>query len=200
MNKFCKLLTGILSTAVLCACSANESKADKDSNAETSLTSDSVATTQIEETGPVAVLNTPDLAFAEVCGNVKSVKMNNTTLQFDEEGNLTSGLQRLKRDKEGRISKWGYDEYFVTWENDRPKTYKVRESDGGTMTHTYFYDKDGCITKEIIYYDLPGDEQFEETVTYTYDKDSFDDRGNWITRTCNYKTGSEKQKRTITYY
>lgn len=192
-------LSVLLMSAGCWSCSGNSSNQASDSAAP-----DKADLSATEETVQSDLLVTSDLAYAELKGKVKSVQNENSDdkIEFDENGTIKSGLPRLKRDEDGRVSSWGYDEYFVTWENGLPKTFTIRESDGGESCTTYIYDTDRRLVKASIACEYPGSDPFTEERTYTYTSDSFDSCGNWVKRNVvsNQPGVSFEETRHIEYY
>lgn len=164
------------------------------------------ADTAIIAEAKAPLLETPDLTYFQVKGNVRSIKTKGIEgiVVFDKEGQLkaSGGFSRLKRDSEGHISSWGYDEFFVTWENSKPKTYKIRESDGGESITTYYYNERGQLSKAERHGEYPGEDAWDEIRNYSYNSQSFDSCGNWVKRTVtsNQHPDSFIEERTITYY
>lgn len=197
MKKYLLITSIIVLFLTSCSNKAKNSESEADS-----VKSDSATIVENEETVTPEILDTPDLRYAELKGNVKSVQTEGyeDLITFNKDGMVESGLPRLKRDSEGRISEWGYSEYFLTWEGDYPKTYTIRESDGGTSQTTYTYDEKGLLIKAKIHSEYPGEEVWDETRQYTYD--SFDPHGNWTIRNVvsNQEGASYTEARTITYY
>lgn len=197
--KFSIALSVLLMGVGCWSCSGNSSNQVNDTTA-----TDKSAMPATEETVQSALLVTSDLTYAELNGKVKSVlnKNSDVKIEFDENGTIKSGLPRLKRDEEGRVSSWGYDEYFVTWENGLPKTFTIRESDGGESCTTYIYDNDRRLVKASIACEYPGSDPFTEERTYTYTSDSFDSCGNWVKRSVvsNQPGVSFEETRHIEYY
>lgn len=166
------------------ACSGKQSGTNSDS-----------ATTDTAQVETKEVLkesfSTPDLTFAEVTGHVK--KITNTfdnkeyvLFEFDDDGFYKSGsclehVRKLKRDEENRIIGGDNGYYVVTWENGRVKQTITNESDGTLLTDTFYYDEKGNLTKMESLSDGP-DGEYSYTLTYSYDPDSFDEHGNWVSR------------------
>lgn len=157
---------------------------------------------------------TPDLEFFELHGPVKSMRMNENTYSFSEQGQLVriDGYDPFKvtfndgytpqidmrRNKDGYINQMGGWECGTefTWKNGKI----VKESGGAEAfywEYAYTYDDDGNITcrkgKEGEWDD------YEKKVEYNYSYPERDAFGNWTKRV---GTGTEKitTNRTITYY
>ncbi len=178
----------------------------------TASATDSTATAT-DSVAAIAQLTTPDLTFAEVKGNVKTVANTDPQygeshiFEFDAEGNLikcsTYENAKYKRDSEGQIIAIDvYDEEFAyIWENARPSVNTINEPDGTTLTYQFEYDSNGALIKTTGTSDGP-DGVSTWTETYTYGPDSFDDHGNWISRTV-YNSDINQTvtaTRKITYY
>ena len=160
---------------------------------------------EVAEAPEVQEFTTPDLTLLEVKGHVKSVQKEgyDDKTTFNAEGLIeaTGNYARLKRDSDGRISSWGYDEYFVTWENNLPKTFKTRESDGSVSIDTYTYDESGLLVKSETNAEYPGDESWHGVYTYTYSPEDFDAHGNWLKRQAKSVDGKNyTEARVIEYY
>lgn len=199
-----KLFFFITTVTMLASCTSKTSSNDTDCEAK----ADTVTITEVKEVqaSHLNLLETPDLTYFQVKGNVRSIKTKGVEdmVTFDKEGQLKASgeFSRLKRDPKGYISSWGYDEYFVTWENSKPKTYKIRESDGGESITTYYYNEKGQLSKAEQHSEYPGEDVWNEIRNYSYNPKSFDSHGNWVKRTVtsNQHPNSYIEERTITYY
>lgn len=125
---------------------------------------------------------------------------------FDSEGKVVShdsyDFNRLKRDENGQIVSWGYDEYAVEWKNGKPYKFTIRESDGGISAETYEYNSKGQLVKQTTLYDYPGDEPSTDVVEYSYSDKEIDEHGNWLNRTArrDNPASSWKEHRVIVYH
>ena len=199
-----KLFFFITTVTMLASCTSKTSSNEANSEAK----ADTVIITKVEEAkaNHLNILETPDLTYFQVKGNVRSIKTKGVEdmVTFDKEGQLKASgeFSHLKRDSEGHISSWGYDEYFVTWENSKPKTHQIRESDGGESITTYYYNKKGQLSKAEQHSEYPGEDAWDEIRNYSYNSNSFDSCGNWVKRTVtsNRHPDSFIEERTITYY
>lgn len=197
MNKTFFLLATIALTFSACGGNSGTSSSDN-------INADTTATEQI--TTPEA-FTTPDLAFYDVTGHVKSINYPNTetTVEFDADGKVLRhtyyDLTRLTRDNDGRMIKWGYDEYEIVWDGNRPASFTTRESDGTTITETFSYDDNGRVLKSVTEYDSP-DINTKMNYTYTYNENDFDDHGNWISRSVTNSDANQTdtETRKIIYY
>lgn len=170
--------------------------------------------TETESVPPAAPeLVTPDLTLADVKGPVATVYITDAdgnrydTYQFDAEGNIvkhaftSDDFKRVKRDDQGQITGWGYDEYTVEWKDGKPVKFGTRESDGGTSTSTYEYNAEGQRVKSTTLNDFPGDEPFTVILEYSYSPTDVDEHGNWTKRTVKSSDPATTftEKRVITY-
>lgn len=150
---------------------------------------------------------TPDLAFFELRGNVRTCVTNyipgfthldkSITLEFSEDGEwINRGslpapycYASVGRNAEGYIVKFDYDsqddstfEFSFKWSNDKV----VKENGRGWewMNESNFvYSSSGFLSSVRI---SSADEGNEGDGHFTYIYDSFDDFGNWTRRTCKY--------------
>ncbi len=162
---------------------------------------------------------TPDLAFLEVKGRVKSVIYDNKRkAYFDEQGNLTKyctefssthnidedgGFDEVDDNGNVKVQLTRDDKGYITATYDGPgggeffeyDTVAIRLTlrgggDGGYWIATKFgIDNEGYPTASTIESDL-GEETATEPTRITYDKT--DNRGNWLKR--------DHEQRTIEYY
>lgn len=164
---------------------------------------------------------TPDLAFFELHGPVKTLKCGTYethTYKFDEEGNLekidgynpftvdiySSGYEnpiRYSRNSRGQITE------EQGWESQRIYTWNgehLSRSEGGaegySSTISYHYDGRGFMTYEDCNSEWYGGEECETYhISYTYIE--IDHYGNWVERTAVYSNGRrETERRKIEYF
>lgn len=204
-KKYCLCLIAALALS-LTSCGGNGRSSQEDT-----VTVDSVTNAQNETEFISDEFSTPDLAFADVRGHVARVYFTNdenenqNIFKFDSEGKIEShdyyDFKRLKRDDKGQIVEWGYEEYFVEWEDGRPLKFTIRESDGGESTASYEYNSKGQLIKTTTLYDFPGDEPSTEIVEYSYSDTYIDKHGNWISRNAKKLNpeSSWKEHRVIEY-
>ena len=156
---------------------------------------------------------TPDLAFFELKGPVKSVSSNynmseagfKKSISFTEDGTAVAPKGVKFKRSNGKITSVSYYEsYMSDWLGD---SYSINAEgkiissvysgiDGGGRSK-YSYDDQGLLIKESSSGACEG-EPYYENVTYNYQ--SFDDYGNWTKRVAKSSYGTTTQIRNITYY
>ena len=203
----------LLAALAMCiaAVSCGNSKSDKVENDVASQDSLPVADTVVveaEEVAPEPVFITPDLAFMEVHGHVKSVEFpGGRKAKFDENGKLVdyateysgpNGVQ-IGRDEDGYIvstydgpggsAMFGYDKENV-------RLNLTAAGDGAYYSECHIeYDEEG----NIIRYNFVDEDMAEETRDeWSMDVSvvSKDEYGNWI----ELKVDDQTVKRKIEYY
>lgn len=170
----------------------------------------------------------PDLAFAELRGHVKSCRWSDDSrdqlhdfLEFDYSGNLLPfNGYKFYRDNSGQIAVVKFrerndmDNYFIydfNWLNGKLISYSYEGWE--TLTKgKYYYDSDGLLTKETS---EDGESDCTTETTLKFYGYEFDEMGNWIKRhvdasyetRCGYdemetysNSSSYVESRTITYY
>ena len=185
----------------------------KDNNAGSSGLVENADKVGSEENSGVArdVFVTPDLAFFDLRGHVKSCSGSDNLFftqsgihNFTESGTLIgevneeNGFEQLPLSREnGIIAYADRGHYAFSYSSDEGKLekYIYRHMNEGYDV-TYIYDSnDYCIGEKIDYYD----EMYENiirTENVTYTDIEYDSHGNWTSRIRN----GEEQYRNITYY
>lgn len=150
-------------------------------------------------------LQTPDLTFFGLKGNVKSLTDEiGNTYNFTKDGKLDLPESQIKRDDSGRITSFTVDELTteVSWDSDG----NVAETNLPGQKTTFTYDDRGLLLTSYTEVDS------WELSIYKYLK--FDDKGNWTERErswIGFSNGVEEgedpiyknkevEKRTIAYY
>ena len=203
----------LLAALAMCiaAVSCGNSKSDKVENdvaCQDSLPVADTVVVEAEEVAPEPVFITPDLAFMEVHGHVKSVEFpGGRKAKFDENGKLVdyateysgpNGVQ-IDRDEDGYIvstydgpggsAMFGYDKENV-------RLNLTAAGDGAYYSECHIeYDEEG----NIIRYNFVDEDMAEETRDeWSMDVSvvSKDEYGNWI----ELKVDDQTVKRKIEYY
>lgn len=213
MNR--KLFFSYAVAALLCACSANASKADASSDMEDEAAAESASL--VEESDESKEFESVDLGCFELKGHVKKlVVIENDfkiTYSFSKEGELKSvtndskDVYTLSRGDDGELVVSSDD--AVTIDNYAVDDAKLEEnviqlsmkwgSDGGLSYQTvYEYDDKGNVVKETTTVeDEEGESDVYECVVKTLSTDS---HGNWTSRKLVGKDSEYVVKRTIEYY
>ena len=206
--KVLAFLLAIASMFVVFSCTqkSNEVKADNEKAVADTIVEDSIVAEDVVEPEPIFV--TPDLAFMEVHGHVKSVVYpNGRKAVFDEKGNLIdyateySGENKVHigRDDEGYIVSTydgpGGSESF-DYDKENVRLALTAAGDGAYYSECHLeYDKDG----NVIRYNFV-DEDRAEDIHDEWSADveivKKDEHGNWI----ELKSGEASVKRTIEYF
>ncbi len=205
MKKINFILT--IATIALTACSNGTKNGTESISDSVTPSEDSV----MVETTATETFTTPDLTFAEVKGHVKKItelfdNKEYTLFEFDEKGTYKSGsrleiVKNIKRDKDNYIIGGDNGYFIVKWEDGKVKQTIFNESDGTLLTDTFSYNEDGNLIKTVSSSEGP-DGDYTTTLTYSYDSNSFDENGNWVTRTVHSSDKSIKpyqEKRKIYY-
>ena len=191
-----------------CSPKASETEnADEIAVADT-VGNDSIVAESVVEPEPEPVFITPDLAFMEVHGHVKSVEYpNGRKARFDELGNLVdyateySGKNEVMigRDDDGYIiSTYDGPGGSESFDYDRRKVRLIRTASGDGSLYsecTFVYDENG----NVIRYDFEDKdfaEDYESVWSIEVEIVSKDEQGNWT----ELKSGDATVKRTIVYY
>lgn len=203
----------LLAALAMCiaAVSCGNSKSDKVENdvaIQDSLPVADTVVVEAEEVAPEPVFITPDLAFMEVHGHVKSVEFpGGRKAKFDENGKLVdyateysgpNGVQ-IDRDEDGYIvstydgpggsAMFGYDK-------EKVRLNLTAAGDGAYYSECHIeYDEEG----NIIRYNFVDEDMAEETRDeWSMDVSvvSKDEYGNWI----ELKVDDQTVKRKIVYY
>ncbi|MBO7134496.1 MAG: hypothetical protein J6W06_10125 [Bacteroidales bacterium] len=191
-----------------CSPKANETEnADEIAVADT-VGNDSIAAVSVAEPEPEPVFITPDLAFMEVHGHVKSVEYaGGRKAVFDEKGNLVdyateySGENKVMigRDDDGYIISTydgpGGSESF-DYDKENVRLVLTAAGDGAYYSECHIeYDAEG----NVVRYNFVDEDMAEETKDeWSMDVEivSKDEQGNWT----ELKTGDATVKRNIIYY
>ena len=169
---------------------------------------DSIVAESVAEPEPEPVFITPDLAFMEVHGHVKSVEYpNGRKAFFDEKGNLVdyateySGKNEVMigRDDDGYIVSTydgpGGSEMFG-YDKEKVRLVLTAAGDGAYYSECHIeYDAEG----NVVRYNFVDEDMAEETRDeWSADVEivSKDEQGNWT----ELKSGDATLKRTIVYY
>ena len=194
--------------AVSCAGSKSD-KADNDEVIQDTLpVSDTVVVADAEEIVQEPVFITPDLAFMEVHGHVKSVVYpSGRKAVFDENGKLVkyateySGENEvlISRDDDGYITSTydgpGGSESF-DYDKEKVRLIMTAAGDGAYYSECNIeYDKEG----NVVMYNFVSEDMAEETRDeWTQDVEIVkkDEHGNWI----ELKAGEARLKRKIEYF
>lgn len=208
------LLLNIMAFAVLAMLVSCGGKSEVASSEEEQNVEAAVETAQAEEAVEETVefgdeyFITPDLAFMEVFGHVKSIKYTNgAKAEFDTEGNLVDYATQYSGGNEVMINR--DDDGFIISTYDGPGGSAGFDYDRENMRRSLSYNGDGAYSSEFKYvYNEEGDlirfdcidvDEVEET-SNEYEIEvkilSRDDRGNWTKR----KYGEVEEERTIVYY
>ena len=191
-----------------CSPKASETEnADEIAVADT-VGNDSIVAESVVEPEPEPVFITPDLAFMEVHGHVKSVEYpNGRKARFDELGNLVdyateySGKNEVMigRDDDGYIISTydgpGGSESF-DYDKENVRLVLTAAGDGAYYSECHIeYDAEG----NVVRYNFVDEDMAEETKDeWSMDVEivSKDEQGNWT----ELKSGDATVKRTIVYY
>lgn len=191
--------------ALLSACSNNSNR--KPSAVEKQ------ATTVADTT----ILTSPDLTFFELHGNVDTLITEYDTLHFDRQGRLltVNGMDPFQINKlevmgdmfleytrtNGYITGENRMEGHVDYHWDKGQlTGSEWAAEGWTGRDTYHYNSNGLLISMTISQQEFGEQVEAITATYTYN--SFDDHGNWTSRSINSNApeGNTNETREIRYY
>lgn len=191
------------------SCSGASSTGGNDSTA-----TDTIATSATEDSiqAQPELLVTPDLTLFEVKGNVKEIKVDGLDdflggdAKFNENGELThygnnnDKLSNVKRDQDGRLTKFLTSEWItIKWDAEKPVSV-TRDINEGTWTETYTYGDDGLTIKILCRYIYLGETDETYTATITYPQDAFDEKGNWVKRVIKHPDRTITEVREIIYY
>lgn len=195
--------------AVLSCGNGKTDNAENDGvNENNQLANDTANTIEIEDVVAEPVFVTPDLAFMEVHGHVKSVEYaNGRKAVFDEKGNLVDYATEYSGDNEVMIGR--DDDGYIVSTYDGPGGSEMFDYDKEKMRLTLTGAGDGAYYSEcnieyddsgnVVGYNFVSEDMAEET------RDEWsaevvivskDEHGNWT----ELKSGEASVKRKIAYY
>ena len=171
--------------------------------------------------------NTPDLAYYQLKGAVKTLMQGNDTIQFDANGTITSvngkdlfalenpyremneeegsfiDIAKWTRNEQGQIAKIALleSEDEITWENGKV-AYVTGEGEGMNYKISYTYDEDGNLIEltEAFWGNYDGAADEAEVYKTTFRILEKDASGNWIKRERTSSDYTSEETRTIIYY
>ena len=191
-----------------CSPKASETEnADEIADADT-VANDSIVVESVAEPEQEPVFITPDLAFMEVHGHVKSVEYaNGRKAIFDEKGNMIKYVTEYSGDFEVMIGR-DDDGYIVStydgpggsemfdYDKENVRLIQAAAGDGSLYSECNFdYDEEG----NVIRYNFVDEDMAEESRDEWYmdvEIVSKDEQGNWT----ELKAGEATVKRNIAYY
>ena len=195
--------------AVVSCAGSKSDKTDNDGVVQDTLpVSDTVVVADAEEAVPEPVFITPDLAFMEVHGHVKSVVYpNGRKAVFDEKGNLVDYATEYSGENEVNIGR--DDDGYIVSTYDGPGGSEMFDYDKKNIRLAMTAAGDGAYYSEChIEYDAEGnavrynfvDEDMAEDTRDEWSVDvtitSKDEQGNWI----ELKVEDRTVKRKIEYF
>lgn len=192
--------------AMSCSPKASETEKNDEIAVADTIVCDSIVAESIAEPEPVFI--TPDLAFMEVHGHVKSVEYpGGRKAVFDEKGNLVDYATEYSGDFEVIIGR-DDDGYIVStydgpggsamfdYDRENVRLALTAGGDGAYYSECHLeYDEDG----NIIRYNFVEEDMAEDTRDeWSLDVEivTKDEQGNWT----ELKSGEASVKRTIIYY
>lgn len=198
--------------AISCSPKASEPEKTDDTIVADTITNDSIVTENVVdaelEPEPEPVFITPDLAFMEVHGHVKSVEYpNGRKAVFDEKGNLVDYATEYSGENEVQIGR-DEDGYIVStydgpggsemfdYDKKNVRLNLTAAGDGAYYSECHIeYDEEG----NIIRFNFVDEDRAEETRDeWSMDVEivTKDEQGNWT----ELKAGEAVVKRKIVYY
>lgn len=194
--------------AISCSPKASETENVDEIAVSDTVVNDSIVAESVNEPEPEPVFITPDLAFMEVHGHVKSVEYpNGRKAVFDEKGNLVDYATEYSGDFEVFISR-DDDGYIVStydgpggsemfgYDKEKVRLIQTAAGDGAYYSEcNIVYDDNG----NVVGYNFVSEDMAEETRDeWSADVEivAKDEQGNWT----ELKSGDATVKRTFIYY
>jgi len=198
----------LLFFATSCSPKASETENTDETVVADTIDNDSIVAESVAEPEMEPVFITPDLAFMEVHGHVKSVEYpNGRKAVFDEKGNLVDYATEYSGENEVMIGR-DDDGYIVStydgpggsemfgYDKEKVRLVQTAAGDGAYYSEcNIVYDDNG----NVVGYNFVSEDMAEETRDeWSADVEivAKDDEGNWT----ELKSGDATVKRTIVYY